>query len=184
MIAAVTITALVTAQAQVLAVASPINMYDATIMVAYFILFVTKRDFRVLLCLAPVLVYCITFEVGGKYTDTYAYTLYSGVNILLSYYFIRRKDFILSIPIITMAIYNLIFALDSFVNSEYKTWIWRNHEIIICVLHAFIMLVFSKKFTSVVDACASYVNMLWNDCSSNNPRSSSAKRQPSEARNK
>ena len=83
-----------------------------------------------------------------------------------------------------MAIYNLIFALDSFVNSEYKTWIWRNHEIIICVLHAFIMLVFSTKFTSMVDACASYVNMLWNDCASNNPRSSNAERQPSEDGNK
>ena len=167
-----------------LPVASPINMYDAAILVAYFILFVTKRDFRVLLCMFPVLIYCITFEMGGKDTDVYAYTLYSGINILLSYYFIKRKDFMISLPIITMAAYNLIFALDSFVNSEYKTWIWHNHEIIICVLHAFIMLVFSKKFTSLVDACFAYVNMLWNDCTSNSARTSNAKRQPSEARNK
>ena len=179
---AVAIKALATAQDQVqaLAVASPINLYDAAIMVAYFVLFVTKRDFRVLLCLMPVLVYCITYSGD----DAYAYTLYSGVNILLSCYFIKRKDFMISIPIITMAIYNLIFALDSFVNSEYKTWIWHNHEIIICVLHAFVMLVFSKKFTSVVDACFSYVHMLWNDCTSNSARTSNAKRQPSEARHK
>ena len=170
-----------------LPVASPINMYDAAILVAYFILFVTKRDFRVLLCIIPMLIYVATYEGG----DTFAYILYCGLYIALSYYFIKTEGFKFRIPFITMAIYDLIYSLDSYmfgvqglIEPNADTWLYKNHALIVCFLHAFIMLVFSKKFTSLVDACFSYVHMLWNDCTSNSARTSNAKRQPSEARNK
>lgn len=157
---------------------------DAAILAAYIILYLFKKDGRILFCLLPFIAYLFTFNIENTNHDIYAYSFYSGLYITLSYYFIKRRDFIIFAPIITMASYDLLFAYDGWVNSAVETWIWRNHEIIICVLHAFIMLVFSKKFTSVVDACFAYVHMLWNDCTSNSARASNAKRQPSEARDK
>ena len=161
------------------------NSLDLAIAAAYVAVFAVKRDKRVLLSFLPFIACMFTYQAARSYyDDIFAFSLYSGLYITLSYYLVKRKDFILFIPIITMASYDLLFAVDSWLNSDVETWIWRNHEIIICVLHAFIMLVFSKKFTSMVDACLAYVNMLWNDCTSNSARTSNAKRQPSEARHK
>lgn len=60
-----------------------------------------------------------------------------------------------SVACLFMAAYSLIFGIDSWVNSDAETWIYNNHEIIVLLLHSFIILSFSSRFTTRL---ASFIN--------------------------
>ena len=163
--------------------ATSLSNLDAVIVTAYLLLTLIKRDCRIIVILLPMLMYTVTFKQESPLDDFYAYSLYSAIDITITYYFLRKRQFVITIPIILMSIYCFVFALDSYLNSSVETWIWRNHENIIVVLHSFILFSFSKTCGSLVDTVRSHCFML----RSHNIRADNGEdyngRQQSEARN-
>ena len=52
---------------------------------------------------------------------------------------------------LVMAGYSIVFAIDSWIYSDVKTWIWLNHEIIVSCIHAVILLSFSRRVERVAN---------------------------------
>lgn len=67
----------------------------------------------------------------------------------------------IGLALLAMAGYCFIFAVDGWVNSNVETWVYINHEIIIAVLHLFIILSNSKRLSSMVgnaaDSCVRWL---------------------------
>lgn len=122
---------------------------DAVILLMYF---VGAWVYRSREAVALTLLFVAVALVGEYVTpldDVYRFLLYAAMYLLASRWLIKRIHRAV-FGTLAIALYSIVYATDSWINSDVETWIWRNHEIIVCTLHIFILLLLSKIRIAVV----------------------------------
>lgn len=86
-----------------------------------------------------------------NYVDiTLSFLVYFSAYLILSAKLFRSKYFSAAFVAGIICLYNLLFALDTFVNHEVETWIYQNHESIILVLHVALVCLFSQRCNTIL----------------------------------
>lgn len=124
-------------------------MTDEIITIAYLIVALALCRASFFLCVALWAICLIFINVSTDISAVYGFAGAGFGYILLSVRLARWQSF----GAVAIAVYYFVFAADCWINSDVETWIWHNHEIIVAILHANIMLSFSAHYGAVVDAC-------------------------------
>tara|TARA_R110000868_G_scaffold26012_1_gene100785 strand:- start:248 stop:772 length:525 start_codon:yes stop_codon:yes gene_type:complete len=131
-----------------------------------------------LVCLSP----DVFFE--NQYYTFDSYIMFSIVFAIASYMLNSCKKYLPSMSLCLISIYCAIFAADTWVNSNAKTWNFINHEYIIVSLYAAILLSFSERLPALVASCFSHISGIYVNIKPNPINNSSRQGRESKAENK
>lgn len=135
---------------------------DELTVIAYAVVLIAVRNASAMLALLVMLIIAYTaMKLEFKYPidDVYLFPVI-GSAYLICAKIMRSCGCISWIGCILMSLYSFYYSYDCWMNGEVKTWVYRNHESIILIIHAFIMLLLSKAQLAVVSA---RLNLFWNN---------------------
>ena len=156
------------------------------IIAAFIAALFVYRDKHFYLVAAAILIICFTPDsfLSSPYRTFNTFCLICLVFITLSFVLFLSKKYLPSIALLLISIYCAIFATDTWVNSNEKTWIFNNHEHIIVGLYAIILLSFSKRLSAMVVTCANYIGDIHVNIKFNPTNNPSYKRRKGEAQDR
>lgn len=127
------------------------------ILAGYVVLCGALRKGYVVSCL---LAFCVVAAIQlyypsevTSYQVAFSFVISSCIYAILACYLHKKNLLIAMFAACCIASYDLFFASDTFVNYEVETWVYRNHEGIITVLHAALMCVCIPKFNTIFYRC-------------------------------
>ena len=134
-----------------LASCEPVNLIIGVAYIAAFMFYYRCIEMKIaLLAIVVVSIFPVHDSAALPYLGMCSLYLICGWLL----YFNNKN--ITAITFCLMSAYCLIFAFDSWINSDVETWIYKNHEIIVLVLHAAILLSFVDKLRAVVGSTVNY----------------------------
>jgi hypothetical protein len=140
-------------------------MQDMITIGLYVLVFIVVRNASALLALLVFAAVAYTSSHAGfKYSDDDVY-LFAILSIayLMCATQMRRWSNPAWYGCIFVSLYSLYFSYDSWINWEFETWTYQNHESIVFTSHVLVMLLLSKVHLALV---CSRVNLFWrNHCS-------------------
>jgi hypothetical protein len=120
-----------------------------TIAIAYLFVALKWRSIESALCLLVFVALASIGQYNNPIDDVYLFLFFCVIYSTLSYKLLKLKH-LAAIGCLLMSIYSFVYALDSWINADYKTIIWENHEITVCILHLVILLLLSPIRLTVV----------------------------------
>ena len=118
--------------------------FDGAILVLYFVVAWKQRSREAVAMTLLFAFVALAFVVYDQpIDDVYQFSLFACLYLTAGHWLYKRGD-LATFGALMIAVYYAIYALDSWINSDAETWIWRNHEILVTSLHVFIMLLLSK----------------------------------------
>lgn len=119
------------------------------ISIAYLFVALKWRSIESALCLLVFVALASIGQYNNPIDDVYLFLFFGVIYSTLSYKLLKFKH-LAAIGCLLMSIYSLVYAFDSWINADYKTIIWENHEITVCILHVIILLLLSPLRVAVV----------------------------------
>ena len=132
---------------------------DWVILLCYSVVFILCNRKLVLLVAAVPLIASMIIPsqlfIGAALVFTFA--ALSVCYMLATVFAVQSREKWLPVALFSMAVYCIIFAIDSWVNSHAETWIWTHHEVIIVTLHAFILISLNRTVCKCMDSIADHI---------------------------
>ena len=119
------------------------------ISIAYLFVALKWRSIESALCLLVFVALASIGQYNNPIDDVYLFLFFGVIYSTLSYKLFKYKH-LAALGCLLMSIYSFIYAMDSWINAEYETLIWENHEVTVCILHVIILLLLSPLRASVV----------------------------------
>ena len=135
-------------------------MLDILVISLYLVAFIAARNKLLIAAFIPLCI-AVSIPIMNEQTITFSIVavLYS-----LSAMAVCFKSLPMALGLFSMSIYFIIFAIDTWVNADVKTWLYNHHEIIVSVLHIIIITssssraiqIISSSFDNFINYCDRY----------------------------
>ena len=119
------------------------------ISMSYLFVALKWRSIESALCLLVFVALASIGQYNNPIDDIYLFLFFGVIYSTLSYKLFKYKH-LAALGCLLMSIYSFIYAMDSWINAEYETLIWENHEVTVCILHVIILLLLSPLRASMV----------------------------------
>lgn len=127
------------------------------ILLLYIVTAIIARSRYSLACFfAFLIVLMLQFTYSEEVTHREIYTsffFFMSLYITLAYYHLKHSLILSAVACYAIALYSLVYAIDTIANYETYTWLWHNHESIILILHIALMCVSIPKFNTALANC-------------------------------
>ncbi len=127
------------------------------ILLLYIVTAIIARSRYSLACFfAFLIVVMLQFTYSEEVTHKEIYTsffFFMALYLTIAYYHLKHSLILPAVACSAIALYSLVYALDTIANYETQTWLWHNHESIILILHTALMCVSIPKFNTAVANC-------------------------------
>lgn len=127
------------------------------ILLLYIVTVIIARSRYSLSCFfAFLIVVMLQFTYSEEVTNKEIYTsffFFMALYLTLAYCHLKKSLILPAVACSAIALYSLVYALDTIANYETYTWLWHNHESIIFILHIALMCVSIPKFNTALANC-------------------------------
>ena len=130
-------------------------MTDQYIVGLYALALVVNRSAGSLLALfvwGAVAYTCDMLDFESSIDDVYLFPILSVAYIAAAGGMIKTGEQVSWMGCLLLSSYYLFYSFDCWINANTETWVWRNHENIVGVIHVLVMLLLGKVLPPMVRA--------------------------------
>ena len=128
-------------------------MNDQYIVGLYVLALVINRSagsFLALFVFATIAYTCTILDFESSIDDVYLFPILAVAYIAAAGGMIKAGEQVSWMGCLLLSSYYLFFSFDCWINADTETWVWRNHENIVGVIHVLIMLLLGKVLPPMV----------------------------------